>query len=197
MDDLDRSDSPSTSSQSQAQRSRLLSATDKLSEGQQRLEDSHRIALETEELGTGILRDLRSQRDTLEHTRDTVRCHPLRLSLRSVLMRSLQLYDADGSIDRASNTLKKMIRTCVFFPFLSLLAHSDRTLPPRAQQQRLVTYTIVGVLLFLMFASFLLSSLLPTDPHLLAQSLCPLVQAVRLSSYLFVVANCCLACERG
>jgi hypothetical protein len=73
MDDLDRSDSPSASSQSQAQRSRLLSATDKLSEGQQRLEDSHRIALETEELGTGILRDLRSQRDTLEHTRDTVR----------------------------------------------------------------------------------------------------------------------------
>lgn len=76
MSDLDRSESPSSSSAGQLQRSRLLSATEKLSEGQQRLEDSHRIALETEELGTGILRDLRSQRDTLEHTRDTVSCYP-------------------------------------------------------------------------------------------------------------------------
>lgn len=66
---MDREDSGS----GQAQRSRLLSATDKLSEGQRRLEDSHRVALETEDLGAGILRDLRGQRDQLEHTRDNVR----------------------------------------------------------------------------------------------------------------------------
>ncbi|GAA5873735.1 hypothetical protein JCM8547_005935 [Rhodosporidiobolus lusitaniae] len=111
MSDLDRPESPSSTSASQAQRSRLLSQTDKLAQGQQRLDDSHRIALETEEVGTGILRDLRSQRDTLEHTRNT-------------------LYDADGSIDRASNTLKKMIR--------------------RAYQQRAVTYAIIAILCFLM-----------------------------------------------
>lgn len=54
------------------QRSRLLSATDKLSDGQRRLEDSHRVALETEVLGADILTNLRGQRDQLEHTRDTV-----------------------------------------------------------------------------------------------------------------------------
>lgn len=70
MDSL-RSDSPS--SQAQAQRTRLLTATDKLTEGQRRLEDSHRVALETEDLGSDILRDLRGQRDQLEHTRDNVR----------------------------------------------------------------------------------------------------------------------------
>ncbi|BGP38560.1 t-SNARE VTI1 [Rhodotorula kratochvilovae] len=86
----DRAESPSLA-QAQAQRSRLLSATDKLADGQRRLEESHRMALETEDLGTGILRDLRGQRETLEHTRDT-------------------LYDADGSIDRAAGTLKKMMR---------------------------------------------------------------------------------------
>lgn len=63
-----RSGSPSF-----AQAQRLLSATDKLADGQRRLEESHRVALETEDLGTGILRDLRGQRETLEHTRDTVR----------------------------------------------------------------------------------------------------------------------------
>lgn len=63
-----------SSADAQAQRSRLLSATDKLADGQRRLEESHRVALETEDLGTGILRDLRGQRETLEHTRDTVRC---------------------------------------------------------------------------------------------------------------------------
>ncbi|KAJ8295989.1 MFS transporter prlL [Rhodotorula toruloides] len=67
----DRSDSPSLG-QAQAQRARLMSATDKLADGQRRLEDSQRIALETEDVGAGILRDLRTQRDTLEHSRDTL-----------------------------------------------------------------------------------------------------------------------------
>ncbi|KAK4050078.1 t-SNARE VTI1 [Microbotryomycetes sp. JL201] len=109
--DMDRSDSSNEQgSQAQLQRSRLLSTTDKLSEGQRRLEDSHRVALETEVLGADILNNLRGQRDQLEHTRDT-------------------LYEADGSIDRASGTLKKMIR--------------------RAQKQRLVTYGIIAILVFL------------------------------------------------
>ncbi|KAK4331620.1 t-SNARE VTI1 [Rhodotorula toruloides] len=104
-----RSESPSLG-QAQAQRARLMSATDKLAEGQRRLEDSQRIAVETEDVGAGILRDLRTQRDTLEHSRDT-------------------LYEADGSIDRASNTLRKMIRT--------------------AYQQKAISYAIIGLLVLL------------------------------------------------
>ncbi|BGP23428.1 vesicle transport through interaction with t-SNAREs 1 [Rhodotorula toruloides] len=105
----DRSESSSLG-QSQAQRARLMSATDKLADGQRRLEDSQRIALQTEDVGAEILRDLRSQRDTLEHSRDT-------------------LYEADGSIDRASNTLRKMVRT--------------------AYQQKAISYAIVGLIILL------------------------------------------------
>ena len=68
-------DSPDDNlSTSQAQRTKLLLTTDKLTQGQRRLEDSHRIALETEDVGSGILRDLRGQRETLVHTRDNVSC---------------------------------------------------------------------------------------------------------------------------
>lgn len=59
--------------QTQAQRARLLAGTDKLSDGQRRLEDSHRVALETEEMGASILGNLHTQRDQIINTRDTVR----------------------------------------------------------------------------------------------------------------------------
>ncbi|TNY21414.1 vesicle transport v-SNARE protein N-terminus-domain-containing protein [Rhodotorula diobovata] len=114
--EMDSRSASLSSADAQAQRSRLLSATDKLADGQRRLEESHRVALETEDLGTGILRDLRGQRETLEHTRDT-------------------LYEADGSIDRAAGTLKKMMR--------------------RATQQRLVTYGILALLVLLMCVAIL------------------------------------------
>lgn len=98
------------SSYTQAQRERLLKGTDVLEDGQRRLDDSHRIALETEDLGAGILRDLRGQREQIEGTRDT-------------------LTRADSSIDKASGTLKKMIR--------------------RMYQQRIITILIIVVLLIL------------------------------------------------
>lgn len=72
------------------QRTRLLAGTQSLTDSSRRLEDSHRIALETEDVGTDILRSLRVQREQIEHTRDT-------------------LGGADRSIDRASGTLKQMI----------------------------------------------------------------------------------------
>lgn len=93
----DAADDGSGLSQAQAQRARLLAGTDKLSDGQRRLEDSHRIALETESLGTGILGNLRSQREQLENTRDT-------------------LHGADSSIGKASDTLQKMLRRSVRWP---------------------------------------------------------------------------------
>ncbi|KAK0490995.1 vesicle transport v-snare protein vti1 [Armillaria novae-zelandiae] len=91
-------------------RTRLLAGTALLDDGTKRLQDSHRIALETEEQGADILMNLRTQREQIENSRD-------------VLQR------ADSSIDRASKTLKGMIR--------------------RMYQQRVVTGAIIGVLLLL------------------------------------------------
>ncbi|KAA1476353.1 vesicle transport v-snare protein vti1 [Dentipellis sp. KUC8613] len=72
-------------------RSRLLAGTNILEDGTRRLQESQRIALETEEQGADILRSLRGQREQIENARDTLRT-------------------ADTSIDRAAGTLKKMIR---------------------------------------------------------------------------------------
>lgn len=73
------------------QRQRMLSATDRLQDSSKRLEDSHRVALETEDLGAGILSNLHVQRDQIQGTRD-------------------RLHQADSNIDKASGTLGKMIR---------------------------------------------------------------------------------------
>ncbi|KAI5115269.1 hypothetical protein M0805_001638 [Coniferiporia weirii] len=91
-------------------RARLLSGTQLLEGGSRRLQDAQRIALETEDQGADILRDLRRQREQIENARDT-------------------LHTADTSIDRASGTLKKMIR--------------------RMYQQRIVTAAIIAVLVIL------------------------------------------------
>lgn len=53
-------------------RTRLLAGTETLQDGSRRLENAHRIALETEDVGADILRNLRGQREQIEHTRDTV-----------------------------------------------------------------------------------------------------------------------------
>jgi len=85
------SDNPYGSPESEDQRARLLNGTQVLSDGTRRLEDSHRIALETEDVGADILRTLRMQRGQIEHTRD-------------------MLTETDTHIGRASGTLKGMIR---------------------------------------------------------------------------------------
>ncbi|KAK0558065.1 t-SNARE VTI1 [Tilletia horrida] len=76
---------------SAAQRERLLRGTATLEDGSRRLQESQRIALETEEVGAGILRDLRGQREQIENSRNTLR-------------------QADSNIDRSSRTLTQMIR---------------------------------------------------------------------------------------
>lgn len=60
------------------QRQRLLQGTSTLDQGTRRLEESNRLALETEDVGAGILRDLRGQREQIEHSRDTVRRRSVR-----------------------------------------------------------------------------------------------------------------------
>ncbi|KAG2369919.1 vesicle transport v-SNARE protein N-terminus-domain-containing protein [Suillus spraguei] len=91
-------------------RTRLLAGTTTLEDGTRRLQESQRIALETEDQGAEILMNLRTQREQIENSRDTLRT-------------------ADTAIDRASGTLKKMIR--------------------RMYQQRVVTAGIIVVLVLL------------------------------------------------
>lgn len=56
-------------------RTRLLAGTALLEDGSRRLQDSHRVALETEEQGADILRSLRGQREQIQNARDTVSQH--------------------------------------------------------------------------------------------------------------------------
>ncbi len=73
-----------------SERARLLVGTHTLEDGHRRVEESTRIALETEAQGADILRDLRLQGETIRHTHET-------------------LQRADTSIGRASGTMKDMI----------------------------------------------------------------------------------------
>jgi len=72
-------------------RARLLAGTTILEDGTKRLQESQRLALETEEQGTDILMNLRVQREQIENSRNTLEM-------------------ANSSISRASNTLSGMIR---------------------------------------------------------------------------------------
>jgi vesicle transport through interaction with t-SNAREs protein 1 len=54
-------------------RARLLAGTTILEDGSRRLQESQRIALETEEQGADILRSLVGQREQIENARNTVR----------------------------------------------------------------------------------------------------------------------------
>jgi len=73
-------------------RTRLLAGTQSLQDSTKRLQDSQRVALETEELGGDILRSLRVQREQIDHSRQ-------------------MLGNAESNVDRSSTTLKGMIRT--------------------------------------------------------------------------------------
>lgn len=54
-------------------RTRLLAGTEVLSGGSRRIGESTRIALESEDQGADILRNLRAQREQIENSRNTVR----------------------------------------------------------------------------------------------------------------------------
>ncbi|KAF9663765.1 hypothetical protein SADUNF_Sadunf17G0086100 [Salix dunnii] len=54
------------------QRSRLMTATEKLNQSGDRIKDSRRTMLETEELGVSILQDLHQQRQSLLHAHNTL-----------------------------------------------------------------------------------------------------------------------------
>jgi len=67
------SDEPYGAGSNGDDRARLLAGTTVLEDGTRRLQDSQRIALETEEQGADILRSLVGQREQIENSRNTVR----------------------------------------------------------------------------------------------------------------------------
>jgi vesicle transport through interaction with t-SNAREs protein 1 len=80
----------------QGQRQQLLKGTQSLERSSQRLRDSERIALETENIGAGILGDLAGQRETILRTHDT-------------------LNEGERYLDRSVKTLRGMARRWVPF----------------------------------------------------------------------------------
>jgi hypothetical protein len=54
------------------QKQRLLDNTERVERTGRQLSAGYRIALETEEIGTEVLRDLHSQRETIQRTRSRV-----------------------------------------------------------------------------------------------------------------------------
>ena len=54
------------------QRGRLMMTTERLNQSTDRIKESRRTMLETEELGVSILQDLHQQRQSLLHAHDTV-----------------------------------------------------------------------------------------------------------------------------
>lgn len=73
------------------QRQQLLSGTDRLERSSARLQDSQRMALETEDIARGTLGDLYVQRQTIQHTRDN-------------------LHQSEGYVDTSIKTLRGMAR---------------------------------------------------------------------------------------
>merc|ERR1719253_140982 len=57
---------------SRRDKQRLLGVDDSLRRSSSRLDEAHRQALETEQIGIDVMGDLRSQRDTIEHARGNV-----------------------------------------------------------------------------------------------------------------------------
>jgi vesicle transport through interaction with t-SNAREs 1 len=75
----------------QEQRQQLLSGTERLGRSGERLRESQRIALETEQIGAGTLADLHQQRNVIENTHRN-------------------LLQSEGYVDRSVKTLRGMAR---------------------------------------------------------------------------------------
>jgi len=73
------------------QRQQLLSGTERLGRSSDRLRESQRIALETEQIGAGTLADLHQQRNVIENTHRN-------------------LLQSEGYVDRSVKTLRGMAR---------------------------------------------------------------------------------------
>lgn len=62
------------------QRDRLMMSTERLNQSSDRIKESRRTMLETEELGVSILHDLHQQRQSLLHAHKTVKSYSFAVS---------------------------------------------------------------------------------------------------------------------
>lgn len=76
---------------SASQRERLLTTTERLNQSSERIRQGRQTLMQTEELGVSILQDLHRQRETINHTRET-------------------LHGADDNIGKARKVLSDMSR---------------------------------------------------------------------------------------
>ncbi|XP_021797595.1 vesicle transport through interaction with t-SNAREs homolog 1B isoform X2 [Papio anubis] len=97
----------------QSQRAMLLQGTESLNRATQSIERSHRIATETDQIGSEIIEELGEQRDQLERTKSrsdnqqaaafhyhlTGACHPGRPGLLQILSQPLNFY-REGFVDQ-------------------------------------------------------------------------------------------------
>ncbi|EEA20210.1 t-SNARE VTI1 [Talaromyces marneffei ATCC 18224] len=84
-------DDPEAGDVHMEQRQQLLSGTERLERSSARLQESQRLALETEDIGRGTLADLHQQRETIERTRQN-------------------LHQSEGYVDTSIKTLRGMAR---------------------------------------------------------------------------------------
>ncbi|CAB3406716.1 unnamed protein product [Caenorhabditis bovis] len=76
------------------QEDQLIANTQRLERSSRKLQDAHRIAVETEQIGTEMLSNLTSQRDTIGRARDRMR-------------------GSNADLGRANKTLNTMIRRAI------------------------------------------------------------------------------------
>lgn len=93
-DGNDSSDGKGISYMDEEQRQQLLDSHHILNKTNKRLIDAQRVAYDTEQIGSQIMNDLRSQRETLEHSRN-------------------HLSQADTYLDKSVRTLRVMSRRLV------------------------------------------------------------------------------------
>ncbi|EED24443.1 vesicle transport v-snare protein, putative [Talaromyces stipitatus ATCC 10500] len=84
-------DDPEAGDAHMEQRQQLLSGTERLERSSARLQESQRLALETEDIGRNTLADLHQQRETIERTRQN-------------------LHQSEGYVDTSIKTLRGMAR---------------------------------------------------------------------------------------
>jgi len=77
--------------ESEEMQTQLIDNTERLERSSRKLQDGYRIAVETEQVGAGILSDLSTQRSVLSRTRE-------------------RLKEAEEDLSQSSRVLTKMIR---------------------------------------------------------------------------------------
>ncbi|MBA0616896.1 hypothetical protein Godav_026383 [Gossypium davidsonii] len=109
-DELLESGIDGTTTVSADQKGRLLMSTERLNQSTDRIKESRRTMLETEELGVSILQDLHQQRQSLLHAHSTVRVSSNLIQRYQHCFLHLQLHAVDDNISKSKKILTTISR---------------------------------------------------------------------------------------